>query len=79
MPKCSKIMVKLVFNGTDVSETHESELTLYANFRGEIFVKITEPNGEYSFICLDRPTAIRMHKELKKQISYLEGEVNHGE
>jgi hypothetical protein len=33
---------------------------------------------EPSFICLDKATAVRLVRELKKQIGYLESEVDNG-
>ena len=62
---------KLIFLGSRKSETQEHELQLYYNDRNEIYIKITIDDN-YTFICLDRATAIKLHKELKKQISYIE-------
>ena len=61
--------IKLVFQGTEKSETQEHELTTFANTRNEIYICI---ESDYpSFICLDKPTAVKLVKELKLQISYL--------
>lgn len=68
--------VKLLFNGTKTNGTEEHEIVCYLNAYNEIFIKISMPNWEDSFISLDRNTAIKFHKELKKQISYIESEVN---
>lgn len=73
-------MVVLVFSGTRDSGTDGTELSLYANDNGQIFVQMeSEETGNVTHVCLDKPTAVRLHKELRRQISFLEGEVNHGE
>lgn len=63
--------VKLVFSGTHTSETEENTLQLYATFRDEIFIEINDYGQPPNFICLDKETAIKLHRELKKQISFL--------
>lgn len=70
--------VKLLFNGTETNGTEEHQLVCYWNSSNEIFIKISMPNWEDSFIALDKSTAIKFHKELKKQISYIESEVSNG-
>jgi len=62
--------VKLVFVGTD----NETELQVFANNENNIFIDIQTEGYPHSFITLNRATAIKLSKELKKQISYLEGE-----
>lgn len=65
---------KLVFLGTLESETDEHELTLFANINNEIYLEIDaekESNYYKGFICIDKSTAIKLHRELKKQISFL--------
>lgn len=66
--------VTLLFNGSEISETKKHELVCYANDRDEIFIRIDQPDLESSFICLDRATAIKFHKNLKREISYLSSE-----
>lgn len=66
--------VKLVFTGTKRSLTHQVELVSYANSFNEIYLKLEE-NG-IQHICLDKPTAVRLVRELKKQIGFLEGGQN---
>lgn len=67
---------KLVFYGTDESKTSDTELTCYMNNNNQIFIQITDQAQEYfdniQFICLDKATAIKLHRELKKQISYIQ-------
>ena len=61
--------VRLVFNGTERSETQDSELEIFANNKNEIFISIEDNYPQH--ICLDRDTAIRLVKELKRQIGLL--------
>ena len=63
----------IVFSGSVLSETESTELKMFHNIYNEIFTSInTGDNYPSSFICLDRETAIKFHKELKKQISYIQ-------
>jgi len=68
--------VKTIFNGTDRSRTQEVDLLCYANSSNEIFIQITDNTTTHDynceFICLNKSTAIKLHRELKKQISFLE-------
>ena len=61
--------IKMIFQGTERSETSKSELEVFANRFEEIFLCI-EDNYVQS-ICLDKPTAVRLVRELKKQIGYI--------
>ena len=71
--------VKLIFQGTERSKTDETELEVFANVYNEIVINLDCVNQEWSQICLDRSTAIRLVRELKKQIGFLmESEVNNG-
>lgn len=67
--------VKLVFLGTEISKTQEHYLVCYHNKSNDIFIEIKDDSNIASFICLDRSTAIKLHRELKKQISFIEMEV----
>jgi len=74
---------KLLFCGTNESETNEKELCCYVNTKDEIYISIVDTtiNNEYygtQYICLNKATAIKLHKELKKQISYIQGDVQNG-
>jgi len=64
--------VKLIFNGTEKSETEEHSLICYSTANNEIYLNISIPHFEDSFVCLDKSTAIKLHRELKKQISFLD-------
>lgn len=59
--------VKLTFESSEKSE-HNSSLQCFANVNNEIFITIEADNDYPSFIVLDIPTAIRLQKELRKQI-----------
>ncbi len=70
--------VRLSFHGSSKSETEEHSIVCYNNVNNEIYLALDMPDFETSFICLDRSTAIKLHRELKKQISFLESEVGNG-
>lgn len=61
---------RLLFYGTQESKTDQTNLQIFANIDNEISIFI-ESDG-IDFICLDKPTAIRLVRELKKQIGFLE-------
>ena len=66
---------KLVFLGTDRSKTDNVELEAFSTTFNELFISINN-SGEHfdqcKHICLDRETAIKLVKNLKLQISFLE-------
>lgn len=66
--------IKLVFSGTEKSGTDEHTLVSFANTNNEIYVCIEMDNNYPSFVCLDKQTAVRLVRELKKQIGFLQGE-----
>jgi len=70
--------VRLKFYGTEKSETEDHSLVAYTNLNKEMYLCLEMPNFEESFICLDKSTAIRLVRELKKQIGYMESEVDNG-
>ena len=65
---------KLVFLGTERSETEEFELQAFRNSYNEIYIDIRTPGEPFyqSYICLDRDTAIKLVKNLKYEISTME-------
>jgi hypothetical protein len=66
-------MVRVVFIGTEESDTNQSELEVYVNDLNEVYISISDSfTGNNSVISLDKPTAIKFHRELKKQISFIE-------
>jgi hypothetical protein len=66
--------VKLVFSGTETSKTQDHNLVCYLNTNNNIYIRIEEYATQSSHICLDRATAIKLHRELKKQISFIKSE-----
>jgi hypothetical protein len=63
--------VKLEFYGTEQSKTEDYTLVAYSNVNNEIYLSIDMGDIVPSFICLDKPTAVRLVRELKKQIGNL--------
>lgn len=70
---------KLIFTGANGTGTESNELEVFANVADKIsiclFDSLSNYKGYPNVIQLDRSTAIKLHRELKKQISYLESEV----
>jgi hypothetical protein len=64
--------VKIIFCGSSHTPKHEIKTETYSN---ELFVSINMGTSEEFFISLDKQTAIKFSKEIRKQISYLESEV----
>lgn len=63
--------IKITFKGTEKSETSEHELVAFANTNNEIYICLEMDNNYPSFICLDKQTAVRLVRELKKEIGFL--------
>lgn len=69
--------MKILFYGTDRSNSENHTIETYVNIFDEIFIQIQDTenmdshpyNGQ--FICLNRETAIKLVKELKKSIGQL--------
>lgn len=71
--------VKLFFYGTEKSKTDLTELEASATDENEIYISIYNQRHLGSYICLDKSTAIRLVRELKKQIGIImESEGNNG-
>jgi len=62
--------VKLLFCGTEESKTNDSNLEVLASSNEVILFLSTE--SYESHICLDKVTAVRLVRELKKQIGFLD-------
>lgn len=72
--------IKICLLGTDRSGTNATELRVFWNTYDEIFIDIDPCDGTPSnHICLNRKTAIRLHKILRKEISFMRKEEDHGE
>lgn len=68
-------MVQLIYYGSEKSETNDQELRCFCNSANEIFVGIRNTaNDLENFICLDKSTAIKLSKELRKQIALIDDE-----
>lgn len=68
---------KLLFGGTERSETFEVALQLYTNEFDEVFILIRDFEDDdlksnQHHICISKQTAIKLSKELKKQISLID-------
>lgn len=71
---------KTVFLSSEKSGV-KHEMECFLNDRNEIFITIFDSENVYDekFICLDKTTAIKFVKHLKKEIAFLmESEVNNG-
>lgn len=65
--------VKLLFYGTKQSGTQEISIECFQNSYNEITIKIDEGRDfPLSFISLDKETAIKLSKELRKQIATID-------
>ena len=62
----------ILFSGSEESKTRNHVIECFANDRNEIYINIDMDNSMFSFISLDKQTAIRLAKELRRQISLLE-------
>ena len=69
--------LRLLFGGTERSQTFEIALQMYATDNDEILIKITDFEDDdimtnQKHICMNKITAIKLSKELKKQIALLD-------
>jgi hypothetical protein len=68
--------VKLIFGGSEESNCSEITIECYVNNKNGLYISIQdhEVNQCYSsaHIVLDKSTAIKLSKELRKQISLME-------
>ena len=67
---------KLIFCASERMDDADSghDLECYLNSENEIFIGIGDPSEfvTYQFTCLDRLTAIKLVKHLKREISKME-------
>jgi hypothetical protein len=66
-------MVKLVFYGSEKSDMTETELTCLCVSGDEIYIAMQDAELK-NYIVLDKSTAIKFSKELRKQIALIEDE-----
>lgn len=64
--------VKLIFSGTERSKTDKHELEAFVNSQNDLYININENNHTESHICLDKQTAVRLVRELKRQIALID-------
>jgi hypothetical protein len=66
---------ELVFQSTERSEI-TTNLVVRCNQFNEIYIEIADPSANhdlnFQYICLEKDAAIKLAKELRKQISFLE-------
>ena len=69
--------IKTIFCSSEKSDVN-FEMECFKNARNEIYIQIKNPENEHEFmfICLDRKTAIKFSKLLRREISYIESEVD---
>lgn len=71
--------VDIIFKGAEDSGTEQNQLQVFCNMSNRISITIYDDDinhrGYPTIIHLTRETAIRFHRELKKQISFIESEV----
>jgi len=65
--------VRIKFYGTKDSKSHNLEV--YCNNRNDIFLNISMPEFQDSWIALNKATAVQLVKKLKLEISKID---NHG-
>lgn len=64
-------MVTLEFHSTERSGL-DSKLRVYSNTENELYIIIEIDEMCWGNICMDKETAIKFSKEVRKQISFLE-------
>jgi hypothetical protein len=69
-------MVQIIFYGSEKSQMPETQLRCFCNTKQEIFIGIKEEAAPEIWIALDKKTAIRFSKELRKEIALIEDEKN---
>lgn len=64
--------VKLLFFGSEKSETEQNSIECFYNSNNEISFFTYDKNQIVSVIAMDRETAIKFSKELRKQIALID-------
>lgn len=67
--------VKLIFGGSAEQDCAEQTIQCYVNTDGGLYISITYDYLEYDdvrYTVLDKQTAIRLSRELRKQISLMD-------
>jgi hypothetical protein len=72
--------IDIIFKGALNSGTEETQLQVFHNMANRITISINDEHiDNYGYpvvIQLSKETAIKFHRELKKQISFIESEVS---
>ena len=63
---------KMIFYGSEVSETEDHELTCSINDRNEIYIDIDTQSQSAGWIVLDKSTAIKFAKALRTEINKIQ-------
>ena len=68
--------IKLFFCGANEAEQQEKQLQAFTNDKGLLFISIENGKGNLEvsgiqFTALDKSTAIRLSRELRKQIALM--------
>jgi len=65
--------VKLVFCGDEETENTNKEMQMYINQFGKLYMCITDVyDDNFQYTALDKQTAIKFSKELRKQIALMD-------
>lgn len=62
--------VLLTFYGDQLS-TNDGQISCFSTNSGKVIIKISNLENDLQFIALDKNTAIKLSKELRKQISMI--------
>jgi hypothetical protein len=62
----------ILFSGTEESKTRSHIMECFATNENDICISIDMYDSIFAFINLDKQTAIRLAKELRRQIALLE-------
>tara|TARA_R110000764_G_scaffold72464_2_gene148605 strand:+ start:3694 stop:3894 length:201 start_codon:yes stop_codon:yes gene_type:complete len=61
--------IKLLFYGTESSQSEDTKLQCYVNDQDEIFIDIDDGSSYPQWLCLDKSTAIKLAKTLRTEIN----------
>jgi len=68
--------VQLKFYGTEETKTNDNSLEVFVNSHLEITVRIKDESVDHDYnqqlVSLDKQTAIRLSREIRKQIALLD-------
>ena len=68
--------VQLKFYGTEETKTNDNSLEVFVNTHDEITVRIKDESVDHDYnrqlVSLDKQTAIRLSREIRKQIALLD-------